>query len=143
MVKISSVLGLNARASLFSYKHNSKKGRRIAANKILTEKVLNKADIPTPKIYAKFEVLRQLNTFDWSSLPNSFALKPSKGLGGKGIVVVKKRTADKKAWITTERNRIDVNDIKFHISDILEGAYSMGDSPDLGRRRPILLRLPR
>lgn len=131
MVKISSVLGLNARASLFSYKHNSKKGRRIAANKILTEKVLNKADIPTPKIYAKFEALRQLNTFDWSSLPSSFALKPSKGLGGKGIVVVKKRTADKEAWVTTERDRIGVNDIKLHISDILEGAYSMGDSPDL------------
>lgn len=131
MVKISSVLGLNARSSLFSYKHNSKKGRRVAANKILTEKVLNKADIPTPKLYAKFETLRQLNSFDWSTLPSSFALKPSKGLGGEGIVIVKKRTADKGAWITTERKRIGINDIKLHISDILEGAYSMGDSPDI------------
>lgn len=130
MAKVSSILGLNARGTLYTYRYNSKKGRKIAASKLLTSKVLEKEGIPTPEIYAKFKEPQDVLDFDWESLPSSFVVKPNKGLGGEGIIVIKKRSKDKEAWITTQRERITVDDIKLHIHDVLEGAFSLGNTPD-------------
>lgn len=130
-MKISSILGLNARTQLFSYPYNTKRGKKIAASKIQTFKELKKAGIPTPEIIKKFSDPEDIFSFDWKSLPSAFALKPSRGLGGEGIVVVKKRSSDGEGWITTNREKETVEDLKLHIIDILEGAYSIGNVPDV------------
>jgi len=130
-MKSSAILGLNARANLFSYPYNTTKGKSVASSKLLTKRYFAKADIPTPEIYAKFKDPRDISDFDWMSLPSSFALKPNKGLGGEGIIVVKKRDENKGSWITTNRSLVSVDDLKFHALDILEGAYSMGNVPDI------------
>lgn len=129
-MKASDILGLNARSQLFSYNYNSSKGKKIAASKILTYTSLTRASIPTPTIYVKFKTIRKSLDYDYNKLPESFALKPSKGLGGEGIIVVKKKTEDGTAWITTQRNRITAEDLQLHIQDILEGAFSSGNVPD-------------
>src|SRR5688572_13117145 len=90
-MKVSHILGLNARTQLFSYPFNKAKGRSIATSKIKTKKLLKKSGVPVPKMYAKFLNLNSVSKFDWTALPDSFVLKPSKGLGGEGIVVIKKR----------------------------------------------------
>src|SRR3990167_4594898 len=138
MVKTSAILGLNARAQLFSYKYNQIRAKKIANSKLITKKVLAKAGTPVPEIYKKFTNPREVVSFDFGTLPDSFALKPSKGLGGDGIIVIKKRAKDpsassgqaRNAWITTQRNRITSDDLQLHILDILEGAYSVGNIPD-------------
>lgn len=132
-MKLSSILGLNARAQLFSYPLNTKKGRRIAASKLLSARILSKAGIPVPQIYKKFKDPHQVLEFNWGSLPAAFVLKPSRGMGGEGIVVVKKVASDSDrglVWITSQRRRITLEDLQLHTLDILEGAYSMGDIPD-------------
>ena len=138
-MKISSILGLNARTQLFAYKYNSKRGKNIADSKIQTARVLKKANVAHPKIYKKFTDPRDVFEFDWSSLPDKFALKPSRGMGGEGIVVIKKRLSNKQIiksannpiWITTNRERVTTDDLKLHVLDTLEGAYSMGNVPDV------------
>lgn len=138
-MKTSSILGLNARTQLFAYKYNTKKGKNIADSKIQTARILKKAQVPHPKIYKKFRDPRDVLAFDWGKLPDKFALKPSRGMGGEGIIVVKKRITDKKVlksakgpiWITTNKERVTADDLKLHILDILEGAYSMGNVPDV------------
>jgi alpha-L-glutamate ligase-like protein len=134
-VKISHILGLNARARLFSYTYNTPRGKKIAGSKLLTKKYLKRAGVPIPEIYAKFSHPRDLINFDWGSLPSSFALKPNKGLGGEGIIVVKKRAPGqaqaKQAWITTQRRRVTVEDLKLHVLDILEGAFNASNAPDI------------
>ena len=129
-MKISHILGLNARAQLFSYAYNPPKAKRIASSKILTKKYLKKAGVPVPEIYAQFKSVKKIIHFDWNLLPDSFALKPNRGLGGEGIIVVKKRAKDKDGWITTQRKRVRVDDLKLHTLDILEGAFSVGNVPD-------------
>src|SRR3990172_3830163 len=131
-MKVSSVLGLNARTKLFSYPYNSKKGKRIARSKISTYRVLKKAQIPTPAIFKRFRTTHDVYDFNWDSLPASFAVKPSRGLGGEGIIVVKKRAKELGFWITIQKKRIGVGDLKLHVMDILEGAYSMRNEPDVG-----------
>lgn len=130
-MKTSDILGLNARTQLFSYRYNKKRGKVVAASKILTEKVLLEAGVPTPRILAKFRKPESIFKFDWQSLPSSFALKPSRGLGGEGIIVAKKRSKDKQGWITTARTRVNPEDLKLHVLDILEGAYSLRNKPDV------------
>ena len=129
-MKVSSILGLNARTQLFAYKYNTKRGKNIADSKIQSARVLKKAKVARPKIYKKFIDPRQVMEFDWNALPPKFALKPSRGMGGGGIIVVKRRLKDG-GWLTTQKERIKVDDLKLHTLDILEGAYSMGNVPDV------------
>lgn len=139
MVQTSYILGLNARSQLFSYKYNKARGKAIAVSKIRTKRVLAKDGLPVPELYAKFLNPRGILAFEWESLPPSFALKPNKGLGGEGIIIVKKRAKDrinpnkkaKDAWLTTQRKRVTIDDLKLHCMDILEGAYSTGNVPDI------------
>lgn len=129
-MKISSILGLNARTQLFAYKYNSHRGKNIANSKIQTARVLKMAQVAHPEIYKKFRNLEDVFEFNWKDLPDKFALKPSRGLGGEGIIVVKKHLKDD-SWLTTQKKRVTVDDLKLHTSDILEGAYSMGNEPDV------------
>jgi len=132
-MKVSHILGLNARSQLFSYTYNKARGKAIAMSKIRTKRILKKADIPVPNLYARFSHPRDILKFDWSSLPSSFALKPNKSLGGEGIIIVKKKSTDAgsdRVWITTQKDRVTTEDLKLHTMDILEGAYSIGNIPD-------------
>jgi alpha-L-glutamate ligase-like protein len=133
-MKISSILGLNARSSLFTGKYNSRIAKKIADSKIATDRVLRNAHVAHPKIYAKFKTPSDCLEFRWEELPESFALKPSRGMGGEGIIVVKKKLENKKSdqivWLTTQKTKVTIEDLKLHTLDILEGAYSMGNVPD-------------
>lgn len=129
-MKLSSILGLNARFQIFSFPYNSREGRRIAASKLLTAKVVSKAGMPSPEIYKKFKGPKDVIEFDWKTLPGAFVLKPSRGMGGEGIVVVKRKMENAKYWLTAQRKRVTVEDLQLHALDILEGAYSMGNIPD-------------
>lgn len=135
MMKASSILGKNARSQLFTYQYNPGFARARAKSKILTKKYLGKAEIPVPETYAKFKKPQDILRFDWMGLPDSFALKPNKGLGGEGIVVAKKRSKqgskDNPLWITVDRRLVGVEDLKLHVLDILEGAFSISNVPDI------------
>jgi alpha-L-glutamate ligase-like protein len=139
MVKMKDILGLNARAQLYSYRYNKPSAKRKASSKLATKRAMIKAEVPIPELFVKFVKPDKINRFDWSTLPSSFALKPNKGLGGEGIIVVKKRAKrvgaekgeDKLAWITTSRKKVTVEDLKLHVLDILEGAFSMRNVPDV------------
>lgn len=157
-MKLSHILGINARTKLYSYPYNSWKGKKIARSKIQTAKALKKAGIPTPRILKKFRNLTEIEEYDWGKLTGSFVVKPSKGLGGEGIIVVRKRVRvrtrvhkvlgkgkkaeakqeytyvdpkDGPTWITANKRRVGVADLKLHVLDILEGAYSLGNVPDV------------
>lgn len=129
-MKISSILGLNSRSALFTGKYNTRKAKNIANSKIQTSKVLKNNDVPTLQIICKFKKYEDVNKFDWSSLPDKFAIKPSRGLGGDGIMVIKKRLKNGN-FLTTSREEKTIDDFKIQILDILEGAYSMKNEPDV------------
>jgi len=130
-MKASSILGLNARAAQYSYKYNKARGKRIAASKLATFRMLLSNGIPTPEVYKVIGRASSLEGLDWGALPDSFVLKPSRGLGGEGIIVIKKRSRDGQAWITTNRERLTKEDMGLHVLDVLEGAYSLSNKPDV------------
>ena len=135
-MKTNQILGLNARTQIFM-RYNKPKAKKYANSKLATKRVLRKAGVPVPEIYVKFVGPEKVMGYDWSGLPDSFALKPNKGLGGAGIIVVKKRASgeggkrEESAWITTQRKKVSAEDLKLHVLDILEGAFSIGNTPDV------------
>ncbi len=138
------LLGMNARNLSYIRPYNRKKAKRLADNKILSKRVLGKAGIPVSKLIAKIKSIEELENFDWSVLPSSFALKPNRGFGGGGILVVygKKKNCDG-IWIKADGSTINIEDIKSHVLNILDGAFSLSNTPDIAffEERLTLLKL--
>lgn len=126
------ILGMNARNLHFIRPNNLRRAKRLADDKLLSKKVLKKAELPVPDLIAKIKSLEELENFDWSSLPESFVLKPNRGFGGEGILVVygkKKGTDD--VWIKADGSLITIEDLKTHITNIIDGGYSLSGVPDI------------
>ena len=122
---------MNSRNIDYIRPYNRRKAKRLVDDKILSKRALKKGGIPVPKLIAKIRNLQQLENFDWASLPGSFALKPSRGFGGEGILVVfgrKKGRAD--AWVKADGSVITEDDLKSHVRNILDGSFSLSNTPD-------------
>lgn len=127
-----AILGMNARNLDYVRPYNHTKGKRIADQKLLCKRVLKQAGIPVPGLIAKIKNQAALDAFDWNTLPNSFALKPNRGFGGEGILVVyarKKNHPD--TWVKADGSTVTVDDLKNHIRNILDGSFSLSNSPDI------------
>lgn len=124
-----NVMGMNKRNLFYIRKHNKSKAKEIADDKLLTKIVLNNANIPTPKLLAVINDYHEFKTFDWNSLPNSFVIKPVKGLEGNGIDIFYNR--DKNGnWIRADRSRASVDELKNLAYDIISGRFSLHQEPD-------------
>lgn len=123
------VLGMNERNLLFIRKSNHKKAVRIADDKILTKKVLTQAGIPTPKLIATINNLKELEAFNWDAIPNSFVLKPVRGVEGAGIDIFYNRDNNGE-WIRADKSKATLEDLKLQIREILDGKFSLNHLPD-------------
>lgn len=130
--KSGEILGMNARNLEYVRPFNKRRGRRIADNKLLAKRTLRKAGLPVPDLIATIRTNEELERFDWSSLPGGFALKPNRGFGGEGIVVVygRKKGRDD-AWVKADGALVSIDDLRAHIRNILDGAFSLTNSPDI------------
>lgn len=128
----NKILGMNSRNLEYIRPCNLKRARKIADNKIFSKRFLFKGEIPVPRLIAKISSLEEIDNFDWSKLPESFVLKPNKGFGGEGILVVygrKKNRAD--AWVKADGSIVSIEDIKSHIQNIIDGAFSLSNVSDI------------
>ncbi len=123
------VLGMNARMLKYIRKVNSPESIRIANNKLATKRVLQKAGLPTPRMYATIQNRNELKKFNWTKLPASFVLKPAASSGGGGIIVVFGRNK-KGNWIKADKSEIFIPELKSQVIDILDGNFSKGNVPD-------------
>lgn len=127
----NTILGINRRNQEYVRPYNPKSQRGVADNKILTKRVLAKINIQTPQLYKVVRTKKQLAFLDWSSLPKSFVLKPNQGTGGNGIIVFYGKKKNAEEWIRPNGTTMNRRQISLHIEKILEGAFSMGNHPDV------------
>ncbi len=124
------VLGRNERQLSYIRKYNLSRAKHIADNKVLSKRILHKNNIPVPKKVTVIRDKKQLDTFNFDLLPNSFVVKPVNGTRGGGIEIFYNR--DKNGnWIRADRSRMSLNDLKSHCRDILDGKYSLFNEPDI------------
>jgi len=126
--KDKGLLGINARNLLYIRPFNPKKAIKLADDKIKTKKFLSARGIPVPKLLGVIKDPKELEKYDFNSLPASFVVKPNKGFGGEGIIPI----IDKKGNIFTKSggDQMTLGEIKAHIRDILDGSYAISGTTD-------------
>lgn len=123
---------MNSRNLEYVRPFNRKRARRLADEKLYSKRVLKKHGLSVPALLGRIRNHEELENFDWTSLPGGFALKPNRGFGGEGIVVVfarKKNRPD--AWVKADGSMITIEDLKTHIRNILDGSFSLSNTPDV------------
>lgn len=122
------ILGINARNLLYIRPYNPKKAIKLADDKIKTKQYLSARGIPIPKTYSVIKDFKEIDKFDFNTLPNSFVIKPSHGFGGEGIIPITGR--EENQWITAGGKKLTLENIKDHIRDIVDGRFSIANVGD-------------
>lgn len=125
----AGVLGMNNRNAEVIMARNPRSLFPLVDNKVVTKELAALSDIPTPELYgviAKHGDIRQFESIIRDR--DSFALKPARGSGGSGIVLVKEKG---ETGLVTESGRtITIPDLRYHITDILSGIFSLEGQDD-------------
>lgn len=123
------VLGLNERYLTYIRPHNLSRATRIADDKILTKEFLMKNNIPVPEKLAVLHNNLELDRFDFTSLPKSFVIKPTKGAKGGGIEIIYNK--DKEGnYIKSGGERVPERYLRSLCRDIIDGRFSLFNEPD-------------
>ncbi len=123
-----AILGMNARNFLYIRVFNKRKYKLIADDKLQTKERLIKHGVPTTNLIATFRTLDDIRSFDWTSLPSKFVLKPSHGYGGRGIVCVK--GWDGAHGKSTKGEALTITSLEADMFGTLDGAHSLNNLPD-------------
>jgi len=130
-----SILGLNARNLRFQGFYNRRPAVRIADDKLLTKRILDRHGLPTQKLFDVITRARDLAKLRWQRLPASFVIKPNRGFGGSGIIVIRGRKksakGEERTFISVDQQEWTVSRLEEHITDILDGRFSLTNSPDM------------
>ncbi|HVZ11921.1 MAG TPA: sugar-transfer associated ATP-grasp domain-containing protein [Patescibacteria group bacterium] len=119
---------MNARNFLYITRFNKGAAKRRADDKLETKRLLIQHHIPTPKILKAFSTHKSLNSFNWELPSIGFVIKPARGFGGEGILVINKW--DGEIATTVSGKKYTKKQLKSHIFDIFEGIYSLQSLPD-------------
>ncbi|HAU99543.1 MAG: Alpha-L-glutamate ligase-like protein [Microgenomates group bacterium GW2011_GWF2_45_18] len=123
MAKLSHILGMNARNQLYA-SLNSSRAKRYGFSKYVAKNFLQKHGVGVAKLYAMVSTQEEFRAFDFSSIEGGFAVKPSNGSAGKGVIVIKSRKRGEDVWVDIEDREWTEEDLRLHVSDILAGQYS-------------------
>ncbi len=126
--KARGILGINARNLDFIEKYNSTVAKRFADDKIFTKQFLEPRGIRVAKLYNVISNYTQLTHDFFESLPETFVIKPNRGFGGGGIIVILRKKG--RSWITASGKKLDEEFLYRHCISILDGKYSISGMDD-------------
>ncbi len=121
----SSVMGMNQRNLGLIYPNNAKKNYKYADDKYLAKSIMEENGIACPRTYAVVGKIGEIEAA-WNAVKewNKLVIKPAKGAGGNGIMILKKVNDQ---WMKGGKV-IDEFHIFSHIANIIFGIFSFGDS---------------
>jgi alpha-L-glutamate ligase-like protein len=128
-LKRQGVLGMNRRNIEFIARYNPRHLYPLVDDKLITKKAAQKSGIAVPLLLGVIESqwqLRQLHSLIGNL--QQFVIKPTRGSGGKGILVIVGRDFD--YYVKSNGRKLEEGDIHRHINNILSGLYSLGGKPD-------------
>ena len=126
----AGVIGMNRRNVELIAQNNPRRLYPLVDDKLQTKRVTEEAGIAVPATIGVARTqyhVRQLGEF-LSDL-KEFVIKPSKGSGGKGILVITGR--DGEDFIKPSGSRVTLKEVQHHVSNTLSGLYSLGGNPDV------------
>lgn len=135
------VVGINERNIAFISRYNERKRFPLVDNKLLTKRAAEQADIAVPELLGVIDSPYQLRRLSKLLEPlQQFVVKPARGSGGKGILVIDRREG--KGFRKPGGQVLTLRDIRHDISNVLSGVYSLGGKPDKAFIESLVLSTP-
>ena len=129
----AGILGLNRRNLDYIQRYNQRRLYPLVDDKLRTRELAEKAGINVPPTYAVIESEHQNRTLA-RKLQNheQFVIKPAQGSGGNGILIIQESfgTSHRRNFLRGSGRPLDTGDLRFHVSNILSGLYSLGGNND-------------
>ena len=126
----AEMLGLNRRNHAYLFRYNTPQRSRLVDDKRATKTLLAARGIPAPTLHDTCEAawqVRGLAARLWER--PEFALKPARGAGGAGIVVIVGREGDH--FLKASGKGVHRRTLEAHVCDVLAGMYSVGGRQDV------------
>ncbi len=118
------VLGMNRRNAEYIMRCNPRSSFPIVDDKVRTKRLAEGHQIPIPPLYHMIESHGEIGKLKKALQDrHQFVLKPARGAGGSGIVLVTDHAAE--GFVQQSGEIISWKDLAYHISDILSGVYSL------------------
>ncbi|HIP76708.1 MAG TPA: alpha-L-glutamate ligase-like protein [Psychromonas hadalis] len=125
------IMGMNLRNSGYIGRYNPRKLYPLVDNKLKTKIIAKEANVTTPALLGVISMQAEVEGVEaFIKDTAGFVIKPAKGSGGKGILVITK--IENGHYYKPSGGEVTVDEIKRHVTDILAGLFSLGGSPDVG-----------
>ena len=123
------VLSINRRNSDYVLRYNRRPLYPLVDDKIKTKRLAIQSGIAVPPLYELIETEHQIKKLEELLQPYAdFVIKPARGAGGDGIIVISEKVLGRYRQINGRL--LTTQEISYHLSCLLSGAYSLGGHPD-------------
>ncbi|MEH6584198.1 MAG: alpha-L-glutamate ligase-like protein [Halioglobus sp.] len=124
------MLGMNGRNLEFISRYNDRRLYPLVDNKLKTKLLAEEYGVSTPALQFVIREQHEISHIEDQLMERDcFVVKPAKGSGGKGILVIIGRDGDQ--FVKSSGARVSLSDIRRHMSNTLAGLYSLGGTPDV------------
>lgn len=125
----SGILGINRRNANYTLAVNPRRYYPLVDDKLLTKELAIKNDIQVPELYKVIRHHYQIaDVFEVARRHQRFAVKPSRGCEGQGILVLKALSSG--GFERASGKVLVPEELGYYISGILSGLYSIGGQDD-------------
>lgn len=129
-LKRKGIMGMNQRNSAYIGRYNPRKLYPLVDNKLKTKIIARDANVTTPALLAVISLQAEVQNIElFIKDTPGFVIKPAKGSGGKGILVITK--IENGRYFKANGREESIAEIKRHVTDILAGLFSLGGSLDV------------
>ena len=124
------ILGMNCRNVAYIGRYNPRERYPLVDDKLQTKMVVRKVGVTVPDLLLVIATQHEIEDIE-HILANftQFVIKPARGSGGKGILVIIGREEDR--LVKSSGSQLTAADVKRHLSNIISGLYSLGGHTDV------------
>jgi alpha-L-glutamate ligase-like protein len=123
------VMGINQRNADIIAEENSRRDYPLVDNKLLTKMWAQKRGMSVPLLYGVVNTEKDARCWERHIAGREdFVIKPARGSAGKGVLVIQEKRYH--GYRKSGGLLMSADDIRYHISNILSGMFSLGGQPD-------------
>jgi alpha-L-glutamate ligase-like protein len=128
-LKERGILGINRRNAAYILDYNPRALYPVVDDKLRMQDMCREIRVPTPDVFASLESHSELKRLpDFLKDRPDFVIKPNRGSAGRGVLVIVGR--EEKNFLRHNGERLNLEQIRQHLSDVLSGMFSLGGLPD-------------
>lgn len=129
-LRAKGIIGMNRRNIRYIGRYNDRHLYPLVDDKLKTKLLAHEYGITTPALIGTVTTQFGVKHItDMIAGLSGFVIKPAKGSGGKGILVIER--VEDNVYIKPSGARLERVDLERHVSNILSGLYSLGGTPDV------------